>query len=128
MVWLNAVISFWIALGEYPKVIDRISIVLGVFTFVIFYAKVDIYLLNTERLQVRKALLISVFIKSLFQFYPSVELTSGMISTTFGSWIFGKIAFFSAYLITITDGILLSLLVCLLVLLINFIINKIKAH
>ncbi|NOT83699.1 MAG: hypothetical protein HOP02_02735 [Methylococcaceae bacterium] len=124
LVWLNAAFTFWVALGEYPQALDRFGIVCGVFTFVALYAMLDNYLLNTKKFQIRQAVLISVFVKSLFQLYPGIELAAGMVATAFVEWAIGKIAAVSAYFITLMDGLLLSLLVALITGLISFIMNK----
>ncbi|MDA1342991.1 MAG: hypothetical protein O2966_03785, partial [Proteobacteria bacterium] len=65
LVWLNVTFSLWVALGEFPQIIDRIGIVFGVFSFVIFYAKIEIYLITLKKFQLRKALLGSVYVKLL---------------------------------------------------------------
>lgn len=124
MVWLNAAFSFFLALEHYPQAIDRVAIVCGIFTFVFLYAKIDNYLLYAEKFQLRKALLIGVCIKSLFQFFPGVELAAGMASTAFVPWIMGNIRFVSAYFITLTDGVLLSVIAALLTGLINFVMTQ----
>jgi hypothetical protein len=124
LVWLNAGFSFAVALDEYPQTVDRVAIVCGVFTFVLLYATVERYLLNAQKRQLSKALLMGVLFKSLFQLYPGIELAAGMLSTAFVDWIMGKMVFVSAYLTTLTDGFLLSLLVAVMVGLINFAMTK----
>ncbi|MCX7086494.1 MAG: hypothetical protein NTV00_00415 [Methylococcales bacterium] len=124
LVWLNAAFSFSLSLGKYPQLFDRVAIVCGVFSFVLLYVKIDNYLLNSKRFQARNALLVSVCIKSLFQLYPGVELAAGIASTTFVAWIIGNIRFISAYLITLMDGLLLSLIVAIITGMINFVMHK----
>ncbi|MCX7096796.1 MAG: hypothetical protein NTV43_02695 [Methylococcales bacterium] len=124
LVWLNAAFSFWVALGEYPLLADRLAIVLGVFSFVLFYTKLDGYLVRNKQQRLHKALLISTVVKSLVQFYPGVELFTGIAATAFVDWLLGKVVFVSAYCITLVDGLLLSLLVAAMTGVLNFVMKR----
>lgn len=124
IVWINAAFSFLVSLNEFPRIIDRIGIICGVLSFAIIYTAIDIHLLNLKKFQLRKVLLISAFVKALFQIDPVLELWAGVASFAFVDWIIGEIAFISSYLITLADGFLLSLLVAVISFLINFVMNK----
>jgi hypothetical protein len=126
LVWLNAAGSFPFSAREFPQLIDRIGIVCGIFTFVIIYTRIDFRLLNLKKFQLRKALLISVIAKSLFQLkmsFLSVDLMAGIVSSGIVEMVTGKVVFLSAYLITLTEGFLLSLLVVTITVIINYLMT-----
>ncbi len=126
LVWLNAAGSFQLSAREFPQTINRVGIVCGVFTFVIIYTRIDLYLLNLKKLQLRKALLISVIAKSLFQLnmsFFSVDLIAGLVSSGIVEMVIGKVAFLSVYIITLTEGFLLSLLLVAITVIINYLMS-----
>jgi len=126
LVWLNAAASFHLSEEEFTQTIDRIGIVCGIFTFVIIYTKFDLHLLNLERFQLRKALFVSAIVKSLFQLkisFLTVDLMAGWVSIGIVEMVIGKVAFLSAYFITLMDGFLLSLLVIVITVMINYLMN-----
>lgn len=123
LVWLNANASFTLSLKELPQFFDRVGIVCGIFTFVFIYTKFDLHLIKLKKFQLRKALLISVIVKSLFQlsiWFLSFDLVAGLLSIGIVEMVIGNIIFLSAYLITLADGFLLSLLVAVITVMINY--------
>jgi hypothetical protein len=130
LVWLNAAFSFFLALGEHSQPADRSGIICGVFTFVAVYTFIDYYLINRQAIKLRKSLFNTVLVKAFTQFYPAIEMGTGILSTAFIENIgLNNIPFLSTYLITLTDGILLSIVVALFMLIakfITFIIHRFK--
>jgi hypothetical protein len=124
LVWLNAAFSFFVSINEYPQTPDRIGIICGVFTFVALYTATDFYLLKQTKLQLSKALFISALLKLLSQLYPGLELLTGLTAITWVEKSIGEIAFVSAYVITLIDGLLLSSLVMIMTFLTHLIMRK----
>jgi hypothetical protein len=112
--------------------------VCGVFTFVVLYYFLDLRLLQQGKDTLRRWLLIGVIIKALTQFFPAIEIAAGMaaiglvetsvdFAQQFGYFLssVGIDSFFKVYLITVIDGVLLSLAVGIFVLLIKLFCKKI---
>ncbi|MDP3840019.1 MAG: hypothetical protein Q8Q54_13970 [Methylococcales bacterium] len=130
LVWLNAAFSFFLALGEHSQPVDIAGIICGVFTFVGIYTALDYYLIKIQAVKLGKSLFNTVLVKALTQFYPMIEIGTGMLSTGFIENIgLNNLPFISNYLTTLTDGILLSIVVALFMLIakcIAFIIHRFK--
>lgn len=126
LVWLNAAYSFYMSLSKYSQAIEIAGITFVVFTFVIAYATVDIYPLNQNNLLLRWQLFGSVVIKMLFQIYPVIEMSSGIIAANIVEDLIGIISFLTAFLTTLIDGFLLSLLVAIIFWLVKFIADKLQ--
>ena len=119
LVWLNAAVSFFlaVALGEHNQPAEIVSIICSIFTFVVIYTELDYYLIKKKEIKLRKSLFIAVLLKALTQFYPMIEMVTGMLSTGFiESFGLNNLSFISTYLTTLTDGILLSIVVALFML------------
>lgn len=126
IVWLNAIISLIFAIEPNTTVIDILGIVSGVFTFVFIYTAVDWYLIQMDKQNLRKSLLISTLLKALTQFYPMIEIMTGVLATDAIKYLIGKVDFFSMYFATVLDGILLSIIVAFLMFFIELIRNIYK--
>ena len=111
LVWLNAAVSFFLALEQHRNAADVLGIVCGVFSFVFLYAAVDYLLLLRNRQKLRKMLLIGVILKALTQLYPVIEMLTGLLALKAAELIMPEIRFLTVYLVTVIDGVLLSLLV-----------------
>ncbi|MDO9213011.1 MAG: hypothetical protein Q7U23_04160 [Methylococcales bacterium] len=122
LVWLNAAVSFAIAMDRHQQPSDIVGMICGVFTFVGIYTALDYYLIKKQAIKLRKSLFIAVLLKALTQFYPMIEMLTGSISTLIiKDIVWDDIPFLSTYLTTLTDGILLSIIVYLFLLIISFI-------
>lgn len=127
LVWLNAAFSFFVAINEHKETIDILGIICGVFTFVAIYTAIDYYLIKIKAIKLSKSIFVAVLLKVLTQFYPMIEMGTGILSTGFIENIsLNKIPFISTYLITLTDGILLSIIVALLMLIVKFVASIIR--
>jgi hypothetical protein len=130
LVWLNAAVSFIIAMEGHNRLADILGIICGVFTFVGIYTVIDAHLIKIQAIKLRKSLFYTVLLKALTQFYPVIEMGTGIVSTGFIENIgLNNIPFISAYLITLSDGILLSIVVALFMLIAKctvFIIRRFK--
>lgn len=128
LVWLNAAVTFYMTVGKNTESLDILGIIFGIFTFVFIYTVIDYHLIKIKALRLRKSLFIAVLLKASTQLpivvgvYPSIELLTGILSTGIIESIeLNKIPFLSNYLTTLTDGILLSIIVYLFLLIISFI-------
>lgn len=83
LVWLNAAFSFFLAMGEHSQLTDIVGIICGVFTFVGIYTALDYYLINRQAIKFSKSLFNTVLVKALTQFYPAIEMGTGILSTAF---------------------------------------------
>jgi hypothetical protein len=132
LVWLNAAFSFYfyIAVSKNTETLDILGIIFGVFTFVGIYTVLDYYLIKINATKLSASIFNAVYIKALTQFVPMIEMTTGMLSCEFiENTTLDNIHFTSTYLITMTDGILLSIVVVLFMLIakfITFIIRRFK--
>lgn len=125
IVWLNAVFSCYVAFDAYPHFADRMAVVCGVFSFVVFYVLTDQHLLLEGKDALSKALGLGALLKALTQFYPSLEMLTGMLATAFVHSVMGETVFISVYFITLVDGLLLSLLVAIITLLLSMLLRKV---
>ncbi len=131
LVWLNAAVSLVLAADFMKEWLDALGVILGIFTFVGFYSLLDYRLLQAKATRMRRLLLISVLIKALTQVFPIIEMFSGMIAASIVQQIFGPVPFIRTYFTTVIDGVLLSVIVGIFMLIIRAIgalIARIKAH
>jgi hypothetical protein len=128
LVWLNATFSFFVAIKEYKQLFDILGSICGVFTFVTIYTAIDYHLIKIKAIKLRKSLYMTVLVKALTQFYPGIELAAGFLSKVFINFVLfdHQIPFISTYLMTLTDGTLLSIIVALLMLIVKFVISIIR--
>jgi hypothetical protein len=121
LVWLNSAVSFYFAVSGYKQPADILGIIGGVFTFVAIYTAVDYHLDKIKAIKLRESLVVTAIIKALTQFYPAIEMFTGILSTEFIRYLsFDQIPFISTYLITVTDGILLSIVIVFFILIRKF--------
>lgn len=126
LVWLNAVISFAIAVEEFNSLGHRLGIICGIFTIILVYTLEDLKLKTEGRNDLRNSLIISVMLKSLFQFYPIIEIVSGTIALIMVS-AFVEYSFIHTYLATIVDGVILSFVMIIIFAIVN-IVHKILIY
>jgi len=120
LVTLNSVVPFWLALIlEHTGFFDFLAMILGMVTFVAIYSKIDLMLIQRQKYDVRKSLFWAAVLKIFTQAFPVIEITTGSIATEFVESILGRVLFFSTYFKTITEGILLSLIVAVLMMLVQ---------
>jgi len=139
LVWLNAAFSFVIALSSFKNELPAIlGMTLGVFTFVGLYSFLDYRLMKQGKENVRDWLLIGVIIKMLTQFFPMIEIGTGMAAMGIIESGFKFIRrfvvhipsvddalFISTYLVTVIDGVLLSLVIGVFVLFVKLIATRV---
>lgn len=140
LIWLNAAFSFFIAYtSKFDSLPEVLGLVCGVFTFVGLYSYLDFSLLKQNKQSLRNWLLIGVLIKAVTQFLPAIQIITGMIAVSSVDAIFDHLpkldshssdglsslsrndSFIATYLATVIDGILLSLIVGVFVLIIKLI-------
>jgi uncharacterized membrane protein len=118
LVWANAAVSFFFALHEFAAWPDLLGIACGVFAFVFLYWRLDLELLRRDQRDLRRALLWGVVLKGLTQFWPMLEMFTGLLALQTVVELAGiRLAFVTPLLITLLDGVLLSLVAGLFMLL-----------
>ncbi len=119
LVSINAVFSFFLALDVVQSTQGLIGILLAIFTFIFLYIQFESFLERKTDEKWRKALIGAVVVSALLQFFVVIHLITGAIAVDFINRIFSipmrhsleDLNTFFVYSITITDGILLSILV-----------------
>jgi hypothetical protein len=143
LVWLNAAFSFVFAVSAgFDSAQEITGIVLGVFTFVALYSCIDFRLLQQNKDSLRTWLLIGVLIKVATQFVPAIQVTTGIIAVSCIQAVFKQVSteaisnsprpfelsdansFIASYSATVIDGVLLSIVVGLFVLIIKLVATK----
>lgn len=130
LVSANTVFSLIFA-SDFMKTPQRaLGVILGIISFIIIYANLENYLLKTDRMKWRKALVIGVGATALLLLFPIVPMASGALALEISGDIldlrgsgYQHISFFSMYLTTIIDGLLLSSLVIVLTIFARLIFN-----
>lgn len=130
LVGANTVFSLIFA-SDFMKTPQRaLGVILGIISFIIIYANLENYLLKTDRMKWRKALVIGVGATALLLLFPIVPMASGALALEISGDIldlrgsgYQHISFFSMYLTTIIDGLLLSSLVIVLTIFARLIFN-----
>ncbi len=106
----NAIFSFLMAFSvEYAKRYDVISMLLGVLTFVLLYAYIEMGMVKNQHVTRRKIMLVGVIIHIPLQFIPVADLFLGILSIT----IIKKLPIsypFDVYAITLVQGVFLSII------------------
>jgi len=123
LIGINVIVSTFFASEIMTTTGGALGVYLGIMTFVFLYARIDIYLMNRKREKWRKALYIGVAIKSLFQLFPIIDLTTGLMATEMVNNLLehdvltdDHVIFMEIYLITVIDGLILSLFVAIITL------------
>jgi len=111
LVWLNAILSLYLAVNTYKHLADRAGILCAVFTFVLIYTVVDFNLWKNRKNELRKTLILSVLVKAILQPVFFLEMITGIIATKVVSRLMTNIPFVYTYFITMVDGLFLSLIV-----------------
>ena len=124
LVSLNAVFSFFVAFTEYKSPLDRVGIVMGVLTFLVFYAELDYQYCSENKFSLHRLLIIGAVLKSLTQCVPVIEIVVGAVSVAVVEAVLDKTPFFSTYLITLMDGLVLSLVLTVISLIIGRTIKR----
>ena len=121
LVGFNSVFSILFALDFMKSFSGALGVILGMATFVFLYAKFDSFLSDTRKKEWQMALTIGVGSMIVLLLYPAIPMLSGALALDISGSILHLPAsgaqhssFFSIYLTTIIDGILLSLLVFVL--------------
>ena len=115
LIWLNAAASFYIALPSHPGILDTAGICFAVFTFVGIYAYIDLFLLEEGETELRAQLFWGVLLKSLTQVTLVAEALTGSMALSFvKEFMMIDMVFVTPYLVTIVDGILLTVLTLLM--------------
>lgn len=111
---LNAAASFILAFDtDYDRLYDVLSMVAGVITFVFIYTYFEVQMIKQEQHIRRKIMLFGVISHIPLELYPAVDMILGILSIGFVSDLLGIRYPFEVYLITMTQGSLLSMF-CLL--------------
>lgn len=130
LVSANTVLSLVLAL-EFMKTPQRaLGVIFGIISFIILYAKLEDYLIKTGRMKWRKALIIGVGATAILLLFPGFPMISGALALDLSGSILdlsgsgrNHISFFSIYLTTIIDGLLLSSLVIVLTIFARLLFN-----
>lgn len=115
LVCLNAVISFTLALSESRSPPEITAMVAGVATFIGFYVALERWALQKGWNAFVFRLTIAAVVKACTQLAPVLEMWAGIGALIAAGAIFLEKGFFQAYLATLVDGFLLSLVVGVLV-------------
>lgn len=126
LVGLNAVMSYFFAVSNnINSISEQIAMILGISTWIVIYICAELYFQHYQLHCWRDSMTISALLKCLTQFYPMIELMTGLLSLSIIGYIsdklsdvFGVTIMFSTaiqiYFATVLDGFLLSLFVGLL--------------
>ncbi len=117
IVCLNAVISFYFALSETRPLTEIFAMVAGVFTFIGIYMALEQRALRKNKQALAKRLTIATCLKACTQFFPMLEVWAGIAASIAVSAIIPGRGFFQVYFITLLDGLLLSIVVGVLMVL-----------
>ena len=142
LVLLNAAYPFLLSLMTMESNTQIVGVVLGIISFIIIYAELENYLLQHRYQTLSKQLRLSALLKVTTVFLPFIDLIVGSVSIEITKVItsinlqsyqtkveaysssLGNLKLISAaYITTMIDGILLSLLVALILGLIRLIAN-----
>lgn len=114
LVWLNAGVSYGLALTLLQTAWDHLAVIAAVFSFVALYTALDLRLAARGRIDLQQMLLFGVVVKALTQCFPMIEMLTGALAIDAVKATIGEVPWLSLYLITLLDGMLLSGLVLLL--------------
>jgi len=120
LVSLNAALSFFFAMSDNRTPEEFLAMAMGVVTFIGLYVALESWALKRGRQALARRLTIAAGLKVLTQFYPVLEMWAGMVATIAISQVMTERGFVPVYLITVLDGLLLSIVVGLLVGLVFF--------
>lgn len=130
LVWLNAIFGSFLfhLFGSHKTYYESASwgIICGAFTIVVIYTAIDYQLLKKNAVNLRRSLLIAVFLKTGSQLIPGVMYMDITIISMSQIFFFKQIPFISSYLATLFTGILLSIIIALLTALIRPIVESIN--
>lgn len=126
---LNAAFSFILAFDtDYNKLYDVISMSAGVATFVVLYSFLEIQMLKKQQIIRRKIMFFGVIAHLPLELYPAVDMILGLLSIGFISELLHIGYPFEVYLITLTQGLLLSIFCFILGSLIYWIYTLFQKH
>lgn len=119
LVAMNACYSAWAAVMFFKSLPDLAGMLAGIATFVVAYAKLDIHLANQGAQLRRQQLIVAAIFKSLTQLVPVLEMHGGILAAKIVAGTIGPIPFLTTYLMTIFDGLWLSMFLFLLLALVR---------
>lgn len=112
LVLLNAIISYVYALSEFASPLEQLGMALGVLSWLIIYLQLDSYLLRHGYERLSRSLWIGALVKAFTQLYPMLELLCGILAVSAVEELaLQEQPLLATYLITMLDGLLLSLVV-----------------
>ncbi len=118
IVCFNAIFCMIFAFDFMKTIGGALGVIAGIICFILFYAKLDKYLLNSKSKEWRKALFIAVITTGLLSLYPILPMISGSIALEITGSFFNlppsgilHKSFLSIFSTTVITGGLLSLLV-----------------
>ncbi len=112
LVGLNAIFSLAMAWQGS----NHLGLAAGIATWIALYTALEWYSYEKNWRRLRFSLWIAALLKALMQFYPVVELYSGIIAVSLCEHLFGNQSvgyFYGSYFTTVVDGLLLSLVMSL---------------
>ena len=130
LVLINTIVSFLFALEQFKTFLDLAGTLTAIAFFIVLYYHLEQWFIRHNYPHLVKRLIIATLLKSVTQFYPIIEMLTGVIAMDFVDKYITSAIFFRTFSITLLDGILLSLIVAFLFAVIQlffFIYQKIKA-
>jgi len=127
LVLLNVIMSILFALDMVTNVPTFMGVMFAIVVFILLYAVIDLILLNKRKESLRRALHGGAIITALSQFYPVFALLAGAMAIDAGATLTGYDIgnasdrnFFSLFMVTVIEGLLLSVIVFIMTFLIWF--------
>ena len=110
----------------YTNIPSMLGILLGIISFIAIYSAYDVTLNKKNKTTLRKSLYAAAIAKAFLQIIPYVESTSGMLILRFFEPLTGESTFLTAYITTMLEGLVLSIIVISITMIITVIIMLIK--
>ncbi len=127
LVLLNVIMSILFASDMMSTVPAFMGVMFGIVVFILVYALIDIQLFKKGKETLRRALQGGAIITALSQFYPVFALLAGAMAIDAAAILTGfdignitQRNFFSLFMVTVIEGLLLSVIVFIITFLIWF--------
>lgn len=127
LVLINVILSILFASDMMKTFPAFMGVMFGIVVFIVSYSWLDLQLLKKGKKLLRRALHGGVIMTAVLQCYPIISLLAGAIAIAAGDELTGLNInneidrhFFSLFIVTLIDGLLLSIIVFIMTFLIWF--------